>query len=89
MSEIQATNNFVYIIRDKPKNEIAGAYIPSSGIEKQSRGTIYSVGDLVQDKRIKSGKGKTCIFHKGTGFEIEYENTTYLVLSGEDITGII
>jgi len=89
VEQIKATNNFVFIIRDKPITEKNGTFIPSSGVEKQNKGTIYSVGDLVQDKKIKSGKGKTCLFHKGIGFEIPYENETYLVLTGEEIIGII
>lgn len=89
MSTIQATNNFVFIIRDEAKTVLNGAFIPSSGIEKQNKGTIYSVGDLVQDKKIRAGKGKTCLFHKGVGFHVEHDGVEYLTLTGDEIIGIL
>ena len=89
MSEIKACNNFVFIIRDKPITEKGGAYIPSAGVEKQNKGVIYSVGDLVKDKKIKAGKGKICIFHKDVGFGIDYEDKKYWVLADTEIIGIV
>lgn len=86
---IQATNNFVFIVKDKSETEKAGLIIPSEGREKPHSGIIYSIGSMVQDKRIKSGKGKKCLFHKGTGFTIEFEGAEYLVLEGERIIGIV
>lgn len=85
---IQATNNFIFIIRDKIDDEVGGLLIPGQGKEKPSSGEIYSVGSMVKDFRIKSGKGKTCIFHKGIGFEIDYKEKTYLVLMDTEIIGI-
>lgn len=85
---IIATNNFVFIIRDEAEKEKAGMFIPSKGVEKPHKGVIYSAGDLVQDKKIKNGKNKGVIFHKGNGFEIEFEGTTYLVIEGERIIAV-
>ena len=89
MSDIKACNNFVFIIKDKPITEKGGTFIPSAGVEKQHKGIIYSVGELVRDKKIKSGKGKTCIFHKDVGFGIDYEDKKYWILTGEEIIGIL
>lgn len=87
--KIEATNDFVFIIRDEAEKETMGLIIPGQGQEKPSHGTIHSVGDLVQDKKIKQGKGKKAIFHKGNGFDIDYEGQTYLVIEGGRIIGII
>jgi co-chaperonin GroES (HSP10) len=84
--QIQATNNFVYIIRDEVENEIGGLLIPDSGKEKPHKGKIFSVGELVQDKKIKTGK--IGVFHKGAGFDIEYNGQEYLVIEGERIIGV-
>lgn len=89
MSKIQATNNFVFIIRDEIKKETNGLIIPGQSRVKPSIGTIYSIGDLVQDKYIKSGIGKKCLFHQGIGFEIEYESVVYLVLQGSEIISVV
>lgn len=86
---IHATNNFVFIVRDKAESEKMGLIIPGQGQEKPHQGTIFSIGDLVQDKKIKNGKGKKCLFFKGTGFDIEYESETYLVLEGERVIAVI
>lgn len=85
---IEATNNFVYIIRDETQKEIAGLIIPGKGQEKPNMGTVYSVGDLVRDKKIKGAKNKKAMFFRGTGFEIEHEKQTYLVLTDDQIIGI-
>lgn len=85
---IHATNNFIFIIRDKTENENSGLLIPDQGKEKPSSGEIISVGSLVKDFRIKNGKGKKAIFHKGIGFEIDHKEITYLVLMDTEIIGI-
>lgn len=89
MSEIKATNNFVFIVRDEVETEIAGLLIPGQGIEKPHQGTMFSVGGLVRDPKIKNGKGKRCLFHRGIGFSIDYEEKEYLVLLGEEIIAVL
>lgn len=85
---IQATNNFVFIIRDKVEDETMGLLIPDQGKVKPHSGRIVSVGSLVRDIRIKNGKEKTAIFHNGIGFSITYKDATYLVLMDSEIIGI-
>lgn len=85
---IQATNNFVFIVRDKTETEKSGLLIPGQGQEKQHSGEIFSVGSLVRDTKIQKGKGKKAIFHKGIGFEIIYQEVTYLVLMDTEIIAI-
>jgi len=85
----KATNNCVFVLRDKTESETSGLLLPSEGKVKPNKGTIFSIGSLVKDHNIKNGKGKKALFHKGCGFEIEYEGQTYLVLQGEEIIGIV
>lgn len=86
---IQATNNFVLVIRDKTENEKYGLSLPSAGKEKPHKGTVHSIGSLVKDQKIKSSKGKSILFHKGNGFEMDYEGTTYLVLEDRQIIAVV
>jgi co-chaperonin GroES (HSP10) len=83
-----ATNNFVWIIRDKTEAEKSGLIIPGSGREKPHTGEIKSIGSLVRDKNVKAGKGKKGIFHKGVGQEIDYNGTVYLILFEHEILGV-
>lgn len=86
---IQATNNFVFIKRDDPEREASGLILPESSLEQPSKGTIVTVGDVVHDKKIKSAKGRQCIFPKGVGFPIEHDGIEYLVLEAERIFAIV
>lgn len=86
----EAVNNYVFVIRDKTEAEKSGLIIPVAGREKPHQGSIFSVGDLVSDRKIKSGKGKRkALFHKGVGFEIEYEGVVYLVLEAHQIIAVV
>ncbi len=86
---IQATNNFVFIVRDETKKEESGLIIPGQGREKPHKGIIFSIGGMVKDPKIKSGKNKSCLFHNGIGFSIEYEGINYLVLTGDEIIAVL
>lgn len=86
--KFEATNNFVYVIRDEAEKETSGFFIPGQGQEKQSTGTIYSVGSLTRDIKIKKALKKKAKFFKGTGFEQEIDGVTYLVLTDDQITGV-
>jgi len=85
---VKATNNYIWIIRDKTEGEKAGLILPGSGREKPHQGLIVSVGVLVKDGNIKAGKGKKALFHKGIGMEIDYEGQIYLILQEHEIIGI-
>jgi co-chaperonin GroES (HSP10) len=84
---IQATNNFVFVIQDEEKSEVSGFIIPGKGRDKPNTGVIVTKGDLVRDTKIKPKR--PCMFHKGIGFEIEYENQVYRVLAGEEIIAVL
>jgi chaperonin GroES len=86
---IQATNDFVFVIRGKSESEKSGIIIPDQGREKPNEGTIVTIGDLVQDKRIKGALKKKCLFFKGTGFTVPYQGVEYLVLTSNQIIAIL
>lgn len=81
-----ACNKFVLILRDESEDGILE--IPEQGRTKPHSGTIHAVGSLVEDENIKVGIGKKCLFHQGIGFEITYEEISYLVLSGHEIIAL-
>jgi co-chaperonin GroES (HSP10) len=85
---VQACNNFVFVVRDESEKEKDGMFIPNKGVEKPHEGTIHSVGSLVRDSKIKNGKNKKCVFHKGIGFSIDVDGTNYLVLADTEIIGV-
>ena len=85
---MKATNKWVWVIRDKAESEKAGIIIPRAGVEKLHTGEVVSVGSLVQDKEIKSSKGKKAIWHKTVGQEITYKEVTYLILQEHEIIGV-
>lgn len=84
---LQATNNFVLIMRDSIEKEKDGIFIPGQGREKPSRGKVFSVGELVEDKKIQIDK--TAIFHKGIGFELDIDGVVYLTLSGNEVIAVL
>lgn len=89
MAKVQATNHYVHVKRDETKTETSGLLLPTSGRIKPQAGEILSVGSLVKDVKIKNGKGKRALFHKGVGQEIDYNGETFLILEDLHIIGVI
>ena len=82
---IQASNKSVWVIRDDEVNTIGSIIIPDNAIRKPQSGTIYSVGELVEDKSIL--KGKKAYFNQNSGFDIEIEEDVFTVLNDSEILG--
>lgn len=82
-----AKNNCVWVIRDNPELENGGIAIPDSAKKKAHKGKIITVGKLVVDRTIV--EGGTAIFNQTSGFELELEDITYVVLRDQDIVGTI
>lgn len=85
MKNIQASNKSVWVIRDDEVNTIGSIIIPDNAIKKPQSGTIYSVGELVEDKSIL--KGKKAFFNQNSGFDIEIEDDVFTVLNDSEILG--
>lgn len=87
LENLIAVGEFVYIIKDIPKTEMGGLKLPEPSIKSPNTGKILSVGNLVQDKNIR--KGRTAIFSKQVGSEIELFGTEITVLNGnQQISGV-
>lgn len=82
---IKASNNYIWVIRQEVERERGGIAIPGMAQKKVHRGKIMSVGNKVDDNTIK--EGRTAIFNKSAGIEIEEAEATYTVLSQIDILG--
>lgn len=80
LDNLIAVGEFVYLIKDAPITKVGGLDIPEPSIKKPNTGKIISVGNLVQDKNIR--KGKTAVFSKQVGAEIELFDTEITVLNG-------
>lgn len=88
IENLTAVGEFVYIIKDEPVLMKGGIKLPEPSIKAPSTGKILSVGNLVQDKNIK--KGRTAVFSKQVGGEIELFGTEITVLNGNgQISGVI
>lgn len=88
IENLTAVGEFVYIIKDEPVLMKGGIKLPEPSIKAPSTGKILSVGNLVQDKNIK--KGRTAVFSKQVGGEIELFGTEITVLDGNhQISGVI
>ena len=83
--DIQASNKSVWVIRDDEVNTIGSIIIPDNAIRKPQSGTIYSVGELVEDKSIL--KGKKAYFNQNSGFDVEIEEDVFTVLNDSEILG--
>jgi co-chaperonin GroES (HSP10) len=80
-----ANGLYVWVVRDIEEEERGGILLSANAIQKPTRGTIYSVGSLVTDEFIKSGR--KAIFHKQSGGDIEYAGATYVILRDDQILG--
>lgn len=87
IDKLQAVGEFVYLVKDEPQTMKGGLALPEPSIKAPNTGKILSVGNLVQDKNIK--KGRTAVFSKQVGSEIELFDTQITVLNGNNqISGI-
>ncbi len=89
MSQPQATNNFVFIIRDPVEKKMGDLIIPDKGRVKPHRGVIFSIGGKVTEPYIKKGVGKKAVFHAGIGQESEIDGVVYLVLHEHEVIAVI
>ena len=80
IENLQAVGEFVYLIKDAPVTKMGGLEMPELSVKKPNTGKILSVGELVADKKIR--KGKTALFNKQVGSEIEIFGIEITVLNG-------
>jgi chaperonin GroES len=84
IERLKAKGINVLVIRDEAISEhVTGLIIPDSAKIKPHTGKIISVGNLVQDKGIKTND--TAVFNKTAGFVLEFPDGDVLVLKEQDI----
>ncbi len=80
--------NRVLIAREEQTNQTAsGLYIPDSAKEKPLEGKVIAVGKEAIEAGIN--EGDTVVFPKYGGTEITVDGTEYLIMSSEDIFGVM
>lgn len=84
----QPLGNRVLIQREEQTNTTAsGIIIPDSAKEKPLQGKVIAVGKEAIEVGIN--EGDTVIFPKYKGTEITMKGTEYLIMSSDDILGIM
>ncbi|MFV0480358.1 MAG: co-chaperone GroES [Campylobacteraceae bacterium] len=66
----------------------SGIIIPDNAKEKPLHGKVVAISDEVKEKKLVSVKD-TVVFAKYAGSEITIDNKTYIVMSIEDVLGIL
>ncbi len=80
--------NRVLIQREEQTNQTAsGLYIPDSAKEKPLNGKVIAVGKEAIEAGIN--EGDTVVFPKYGGTELTIEGTEYLIMSSDDILGVM
>ena len=84
----QPLGNRVLILREEQTNKTAsGLYIPDSAKEKPLNGKVIAVGKEAVEAGVN--EGDTVIFPKFGGTELTIDGTEYLIMSSDDILGIM
>jgi chaperonin GroES len=94
MSKIKPLNNKVLIKRSEAPKSKGGILLPDSAQEKPKEGTVIAVGP---GKRNEEGtlepmtvkKGDNVLFSSYSGTEVTIEGETLLIVSEEDILGVL
>jgi len=84
----QPLGNRVLIERKEQTNQTAsGLYIPDSAKEKPLNGKVIAVGKDAIEAGIN--EGDIVVFPKFGGTEVNIDGTDYLIMSSDDILGVM
>jgi len=84
----QPLGNRVLIEREEQTNQTAsGLYIPDSAKEKPLTGKAIAVAKEAMEAGIN--EGDTIVFPKYAGSEITMDGKEYLIMSSDDILGVM
>jgi chaperonin GroES len=84
----QPLGNRVLILREEQTNQTAsGLYIPDSAKEKPLNGKVIAVGKEAIEAGVN--EGDTVVFPKSGGTELTINGTEYLIMSSDDIFGVM
>lgn len=88
MRTIQPMNDKIVIIRDKSKNEVNDLFVSSKEV-KPDTGKVVAVGPGKDNNCMLVNVGDTIIFPQNLGVEVTLDDQTYLVLTQDQLIGII
>ena len=79
------------LIKPAPAEEktIGGIIIPDTAKEKPQKGTVVAVGPGKKDEPMTVKKGDTVLYGKYSGTEVKIDNVAYLIMSQDDVLGIL
>ena len=84
----QPLGNRVLIERKEQTNQTAsGLYIPDSAKEKPLNGKVIAVGKDAIEAGVN--EGDVVVFPKFGGTEVNIDGTDYLIMSSDDILGVM
>lgn len=94
MTKIKPLGNRVLVQRTKAQTSKGGILLPETAQEKPREGVVLAVGpgklnDKGEREEMSIKKGDRVLFSSYSGTEVKQENEEYLILSEDDILGIL
>ena len=88
--KFEPVNRKILVKRFDAEKKKGSILIPDDAKEKPLKGEVIAVAKVSKDDdKMPVTKGQTVLFGKYAGIEVELEDKEYLILSEEDILGII
>jgi len=94
--KVRPLGDKILVKRDDPQTKTdSGIFLPESSKEKPKQGKVIALGDgpLNKEKGTRMPftvkKGDTVIFTTYSGTEVKIDGDTYLIMTEEDILGVI
>ena len=79
------------VVEPEDSEEVSpgGIVMPDVAREKPTKGLVLMVGPEATDDSGNPRMGATVLFRRYSGFEVEYDGKTLLILNKEDILGVM
>ena len=94
--KIRPLGDKIIVKRDEPTARTeSGIYLPETAKDKPKQGKVIAVGDGILNKETGNRipfsvkKGDSVIFSSYSGTEVKIDSETYLIMTEEDILGVI
>lgn len=94
--KIRPLGDKILVKRDEPTSRTeSGIYLPETAKDKPKQGKIVAVGNGILNKEtgeylpFSVKKGDAVIFSSYSGTEVKIDNVDYLIMTEEDILGVV
>lgn len=94
--KIRPLGDKIIVKRDEPTSRTeSGIYLPETAKDKPKQGKIVAVGNGILNKEtgeylpFSVKKGDAVIFSSYAGTEVKIDNVDYLIMTEEDILGVV